>query len=112
MTMHIPFQFGLPQIVLIIIGLVGLWLFIIAALELIRGHEIHERKEEEAKAGYGFVRRKFHRRLRWGRGLGGILMIAIAISLLWLTFLVQSYLGLTGEIKVAQIRATTFANAP
>ncbi len=112
--MHVPFQFGFPQIILIIIGLVGLWLFILAALELIRGHEIHERREEEAKAGYGygFVRRRFHRRLRWGRALGGILMIAIAISLLWLTFLVQTYLGLTGEIKVAQVRAATFANAP
>jgi hypothetical protein len=110
--MHIPFQFGLPQIVLIIIGLVGLWLFITAALSLIRGHEIHERKEEEAKAGYGFIRKRFRRRLRWGRGLGGILMIAIAISLLWLTFLVQSYLGLTGEIKVAQIRATMLTNVP
>ena len=110
--MHIPFQFGFPQILLIIIGIVGLWLFITAALSLIRGHEIHERKEEEAKAGYGFVRRRFQRRLRWGSGLGGILMIAIAVSLLWVTFLVQSYLGLTGEIKVAQIRAATFANAP
>ncbi len=110
--MHIPFQFGLPQIILIIIGLVGLWLFITAALELIRGHEIHERKEEEEKARYGFVRRRFRRRVRAGRGLGGILMIAIAISLLWLTFLVQSYLGLTGEIKVAQVRAATFTNAP
>ncbi len=110
--MHIPFQFGFPQILLIIIGLVGLWLFIMAALELIRGHEIHERKEEAAKAGYGFIRRRFQRRLRWGRGLGGILMIAIAISLLWLTFLVQTYLGLTGEIKVAQVRATILTNAP
>jgi hypothetical protein len=34
----------------------------------------------------------------------------LAISLLWLTFLVQSYLGLTGEIKVAHIRATPIAN--
>lgn len=110
--MHIPFQFGFPQILLIIIGLVGLWLFITAALSLMRGHEIHEHKEEAAKAGYGFVRRRFQRRLRWGRGLSGILMIAIAISLLWLTFLVQSYLGLTGEIKVAQVRATTLANVP
>ena len=110
--MHIPFQFGLPQIVLIIIGLVGLWLFITAALSLIRGHEIHERKEEAAKAGFGFPGRRFRRRLRWGRGLSGIVMIAIAISLLWVTFLVQTYLGLTGEIKVAQVRAATFANAP
>jgi hypothetical protein len=87
-------------------------LFITAALSLIRGHEIHEHKEEDAKAGYGFIRKRFQRRLRWGRGLGGILMIAIAVSLLWLTFLVQSYLGLTGEIKVAQVRATKLANVP
>src|SRR5579872_7385145 len=112
--MHIPFQFGLPQIILIIIGLAGLWLFITAALSLIRGHEIHLRheKEEEEKARYGFVRRRFRRRLRCGRGLGGILMIAIAISLLWVTFLVQTYLGLTGEIKVAQVQATKLTNAP
>ncbi len=110
--MHIPFQFGFPQILLILIGLAGLWLFILAALELIRGHDIHERKEEAEKAGYGFIRRKFHRRLRWGRGLSGILLIAIAVSLLWLTFLVQTYLGLTGEIKVAQVRATTLVNVP
>jgi hypothetical protein len=110
--MHIPFQFGLPQILLILIGLAGLWLFVLAALELIRGHEIHERKEEAEKAGYGFIGRKFRRRLRWGRGLSGILLIAIAVSLLWLTFLVQTYLGVTGEIKVAQVRATKLANVP
>ncbi len=110
--MHIPFQFGFPQVLLILIGLAGLWLFILAALELIRGHEIHERKEEAEKAGWGYPRRRFHRRLRWGRGLSGILLIAIAVSVLWLTFLVQTYLGLTGEIKVAQVRATTLANVP
>jgi hypothetical protein len=110
--MHVPVQFGFPQVLLILIGLVGLWLFILAALELIRGHEIHERKEEAAKAGFGFPGRRFRRRLRWGRGLSGIVLIAVAISLLWLTFLVQTYLGLTGEIKVAQVRAATLANAP
>ncbi|HEU0002838.1 MAG TPA: hypothetical protein VFQ36_18150 [Ktedonobacteraceae bacterium] len=112
--MHVPFQFGFPQIILIIIGLAGLWLFITAALELIRGHEIHQRKEkeEEERSRYGFVRRKFRRRIRAGRGLSGIVLIAVAISLLWLTFLVQTYLGLTGEIKVAQVRATKLANVP
>ncbi len=38
------------------------------------------------------------------------MLLAVAVSLLWLTFLVQSYLGLTGEIKVAHIRATPIAN--
>ncbi len=93
--MHIPFQFGLPQVFLLIIALVGLWLFIMAALELIR-----------------VPQGRFRRRFRWGRGLSGILLLVVAISLLWLTFLVQTYLGLTGEIKVAQIKAITLTNAP
>ena len=112
--MHIPFQFGLPQIFLIIVGLAGLWLFVTAAWELIRGEEINKSREkaEEEKAKFGYVRKRFRRRIRAGRGLGGILLIVIAISLLWLTFLIQSYLGLTSEIKVAQVRATVLANAP
>ena len=112
--MHIPFQFGLPQIILIIIGLAGLWLFVTAAWGLIRGEEIYKSREkaEAEKAKFGFVRRRFRRRIRAGRGLGGIGLIAIAKSLLWLAFLIQSYLGLTGEIKVAQVHATALANAP
>lgn len=111
--MHIPFQFGLPQVLLILIGLAGLWLFITAAYGLIRGHEIPSRiKFAEDLDERGNPRRRYRRRLRWGRGLSGILLIAVAISLLWLTFLIQTYLGLTGEIKVAQIRATALTNAP
>src|SRR5205807_3105286 len=41
------------------------------------------------------------------RGISGILLIFLAVSLLWATFLVQTYLGLTGNIKVAQIRASS-----
>jgi hypothetical protein len=44
------------------------------------------------------------------QGFGGLLLIAVAVSLLWLTFLVYSYIGLTGEIEVAHIRATPIAN--
>jgi hypothetical protein len=50
------------------------------------------------------------RRFRFKRGIGGILLIFVAVSLLWLTFLVQSYLGLTGNIRVAQVRAEPVAN--
>ncbi|GAC1566828.1 MAG: hypothetical protein NVS3B14_10950 [Ktedonobacteraceae bacterium] len=109
--MTVPFQFGLPQIILIIIGLLGLWLFIRAALALIRGYEIHEEKaeyiDENAKPHW-----RRHRRVLWKSGLGGVLLVAIAVSLLWLAFLVQTYLGLTGNIKVAQIRATKVSNIP
>ncbi len=34
----------------------------------------------------------------------------LALSLLWLTLLVQTYLGLTSDIKAARIRATPIAN--
>ena len=33
--------------------------------------------------------------LRWQHGLGGILMIALAVTILWMTLLIQAYLGLT-----------------
>lgn len=111
--MTIPFQFGLPQIILIIIGLAGLWLFIRAALALIRGHEIHELKERAVDYdANGNPRRRWRHRLHWKSGLGGVLLVASAVSLLWLTFLVQTYMGLTGDIKVAQIHATPVANIP
>src|SRR5205085_6175034 len=99
--MHFPVQIGLPQIILLLIALVGLWLFISAAMGLLRRHETREEKEALAKQGYRFPRIWRPRRFLFGRGIGGILLIVVAISLLWLTFLVQTYLGLTGDIKVA-----------
>jgi hypothetical protein len=105
--MNIPINFGWPQMILILIGLAGLGLFITAVIDLVRRHDNHEWKEKE---GYRVPRRWFNRRLRLGRGLGGILLLAAAISLLWLTFLVQTYLGSTGEIKVAHIHATVISN--
>ncbi len=105
--MNTPFQFGWQQIVLILIGLAGLWLFITAAIGLLspRSFMSEDDKDHYARTG-GLPRRRFRMR----RGLSGILLLAVAISLLWLTFLVQSYLGLTGEIKVAHIHATSIAN--
>ncbi len=110
--MNFPVQIGLPQIVLFILALLGLWLFITAAAGLIRRHEVHELREYEMKAGMRPTRRWGFGRLRWRRGISGILLLAIAISLLWLTFLVQTYLGLTGDIRVARIHATQVANLP
>jgi hypothetical protein len=107
--MHYTFQFGLPQIILLLIALAGLGLLITAAADLLRRHERHEWEEKE---GYGFPRRWYHRRLRLGRFLGGILLLAVAISLLSLTLLVQTYIGTTGEIKVAHIHASAISNAP
>jgi hypothetical protein len=105
--MNIPFQFGLPQILLLLIGLLGLWLFITAGFGLLDpgGSSNEDEKGHYNRRGY-IPRRHF----KVGRSLSGIVLIAVAVSLLWVTFLVQSYLGLTGEIKVAHIHATSIAN--
>lgn len=106
--MNFPITLGWPQLVLLIIGLIGLWLFISAATSLLpkRAYLSEDEKERYREAG-----RLPRRRFRWKQGLGGILLLAVAISLLWLTFLVQGYLGLTGDIRVAQIRAHMPKNA-
>lgn len=109
--MNIPFQFGLPQIILLLIALCGFLLFVYAAHSLIRGEKLYKIRTDEEKEMYqkhGRLPRK--RRLRWQHGISGIVLLFIAISLLWMTFLVQSYLGLTGNIEVAQVKATTVAN--
>ena len=105
--MTIPFQFGWPQILLLLIGLVGLWLCITASLGLLSPSRFLSEDEKERYRRTGHVPR---RRFKMTRGFSGLVLLAVAVSLLWLTFLVQSYLGLTGEIKVAHIRATSIAN--
>src|SRR6266851_1248613 len=111
--MTIPIQVGLPQLILIIIGLVGLGLLISSVMSLsVRGAGRYRdfRDEEEARKFGRPQRYRHHRRFRWGRSISGIVLLLIAVSLLWLTFLVQTYLGLTGDIKVARVHATPIQN--
>jgi len=106
--MNIPFQFGLPQIILLLIAICGFILFVYAAHSLLRGEKRYKHLNDEEKEIYrthGRLPRR--RRLRWQHGLGGILLLFLSISLLWMTFLVQSYLGLTGDIPVAHVVATS-----
>lgn len=113
--MTIPIQVGLPQIVLFIIGILGLILLISSGMSLRsrRASRLKdfEDEEEAGKFGRAPLRRR-HRHFGWGRSIAGIVLLLVALSLLWLTLLVQSYLGLTGEIKVAHVRATAIANVP
>ncbi len=121
--MNIPFTFGWPQVILLIIGIVGLGLLISATMGLSRRYNRRwrdkeeremrgeEREEEERKFGRerGY---RHHRHFRWGRGIAGVILVLLALSILWLTLLVQTYLGLTSDIKVARIHATTVGNIP
>lgn len=109
--MNIPIQFGFPQFMLLLIALCGFALFVYAAHSLLRGEKRYthlSREEKELYYRHGRLPRR--RRLRWQHGLGGILLLFVAVSLLWMTFLVQSYLGLTGDIEVAQVRASKVTN--
>ncbi len=110
--MTIPIQIGLPQLILFILGLVGLGLLISSGMSL-AGRRYDDFEDEEEARKFGRPRYyRHHRRFRWGRGISGIVLLLIAISLLWLTFLVQTYLGLTGDIKVARVHAASVANVP
>lgn len=93
----IPFDFGLPQVFVLVIGLGGLGLLIWVVLMLTRG------KRDK----FGVRRRRF----LWGRAVSGSLLLLVAVSLLYLAILLQSYLGLTDGILVAHIRAQDYSQA-
>jgi hypothetical protein len=94
----IPFEFGLPQFFILLIGLCGLALLIWVVVGLTRG----------SRDKFGERRRRFF----WGRAVSGSVMLLVAISLLYLAILLQTYVGLTSEILVARIHATSLANVP
>lgn len=46
------------------------------------------------------------------RGAGAVVLLVSAVLILWVTTLLQTYLGLTGEVKAAHVIATPVADAP
>src|SRR5260370_6916922 len=100
--MNIPFQIGWPQVLLIIIGLVGLWLFITAGVGLLSPRSSMGEDEKERYARTGYLPRRGFRVIR---GLSGIVLLALPISLLCTPFLVHTYLAFTGHIKLPHIHA-------
>ncbi len=93
----IPFQFGLLQILILVIGLSGIALLVFVALGLVRGR----------KGKDGTRRRVF----LWRRAISGSILMLIAISLIYLALLLQAYVGLTGEILAAHVRVQDFSTA-
>ncbi|GCE12615.1 hypothetical protein [Tengunoibacter tsumagoiensis] len=106
--MNVPLQLGWQQVVLLLIAIAGIGLLIWSVMGLFVLHKQWEEYEDERGRIYG--RWKHRRRFRWKHSIGGIIALLFAISLLWLTFAVQTYLGLTNNIKVATVRATPIAN--
>ncbi|MFD6162839.1 hypothetical protein ACFWF7_41635 [Nocardia sp. NPDC060256] len=85
--MNFPVNFGPAQIGLIVIILVGFALLI-----------------------SGLVRaRRIGPRALIARGGSGLVLVLVAVLLLWLATLLQTYLGLTGEIKAAHVVAKPVA---
>ena len=110
--MTIPFVLGGPQVFLLIIAIVGILLLVNAFVGLRRRRHGYKDEDGEHKFGNRRHRGRLHFRPRWGRLFGGVFLVFFAISLLWLSLLIQTYLGLTSDIKVARIHATTVANVP
>ena len=110
--MNFPVVVGLPQVILFLLAVVGIGLLISTAMGISgrrSGRYWGDEDEEDARK-FGRHHR-YRRRLPIGRGILGLVLVLLALSLLWLTLLVQTYLGLTSDIKVARVHATPVANA-
>ena len=91
-----PIDFGIPQVITLLVGLCGLILLLWVVMGLARG----KRDKDGIR----------HRRFFWGRALSGTILLLVAISLLYLALLLQTYLSLTDNILVAHVNATTLSN--
>ncbi|MFJ4658484.1 hypothetical protein ACIP5Y_45050 [Nocardia sp. NPDC088792] len=85
--MVFPVTFGWIQILLIVLAVGALALLVTAV----------------------FKARKVGLRVLAGRGAGAVGLVLVAVVILWITTLLQTFLGLTGEVKAAHIVATPIA---
>lgn len=93
----IPFDFGLPQFFILLVGLGGLALLVHVILRATRGkHDLEK----------GIRIRHFY----YGRAAGGVVLLFLSISLIYLAILLQAYFGLTSRVLVARIHASPVAN--
>ncbi|HLS79263.1 MAG TPA: hypothetical protein VK083_20985 [Nocardia sp.] len=82
--MNFPVDFGVVQVLLILLLLVGVALLVSAVLKV----------------------RKIGVRVLISRGVSGLTMLLAAVVALWVATLLQTYIGLTGEIKAAHAVVT------
>ncbi|WP_067840149.1 hypothetical protein [Nocardia lijiangensis] len=79
--MSFPVDFGIVQIGLILLILIAVALLVSALVKV----------------------RRVGLRALLGRGAGGLALLVVAVLLLWVATLMQTYLGLSGEIKAAHV---------
>jgi hypothetical protein len=101
--MTTPITFGWTQVVIFLILIVGLGL-LISGIVGVRGRE----RQYIDESGSRYSMRK--RRSSPTRGISGLLLIAIAIGIIWVVGLVQTYVSLDSKIRVAQVRANSVKN--
>ncbi|MFC9996302.1 hypothetical protein [Nocardia sp. NPDC127526] len=85
--MVFPVTFGWIQVLLVVLAVAAVALLVTAI----------------------FKARKVGFKVLAGRGAGAISLILVAVVILWVTTLLQTFLGLTGEVKAAHIVATPVA---
>src|ERR1700738_4244582 len=104
--MTVPITLGVPQIILLVIAVIGLGMLITSLMSAVR---TRPEKYIDESGNYAY-RRQPH--VKIFRGIGGILLIALSLSLLWTVFLVQTYLGLTSDIPAARVHANQIEGLP
>jgi hypothetical protein len=102
--MTYPQQFGPLQIVLAVLA-IGAVLMLLSSV-VGRRRVMRSNYDPAAQAP-----RRHRLRIRPGRAISGVALLVVSILMLWFVTIVQTYLGLTGEIKAAHVAATPISNA-
>lgn len=102
--MTYPHQFGVPQIVLAGVALI--------AVVMLVSSVVGRRRKVRSNAGSAeSAPREGRLRFRPVRAVTGVVLLVVSLLMLWFATLVQTYLGLTGEVKAAHVVATEISNA-
>src|SRR5436853_6845723 len=108
--MTFPIQWSWQQIILLLVAIAAVGLIISSMMSLVVKVKEIDILEDEQGRSYRRIRRR--RRFRLHHGVWGLLLLVGAMLILVVSVAVQSYLGFTGEIKVATVRATAITNMP
>lgn len=104
--MNTPISIGWPQLILLVLVIVGVGLLISSVVG------VFGRRDEDDERLYSGRKYRARRRFKLRHGIGGLVLLGAVVSLIWVAISVQAYLGLTGEIQVAQVRATQIDGQP